>query len=106
VDVTGAIPVLCIHGSCRRVRDDLNGEGTRPFAEISYTMYKVTTIAQHKNRHSSAFDDRQGRDLLRAWVSQIQIAPRALWRWRNNGGTWALLQTALHLILCDAKGIM
>jgi len=56
-----------LHGPCRRLRDDQNGEDTRTSAKSSYTtqLRALHTQQQHNNCPSSAFDDRRGRDLFR-----------------------------------------
>ena len=56
----------CLHGPCRRFRDDQNDEDTRTFCgEFLYNPIASTDNAQHKNCPSSGIDDRPGRDLFR-----------------------------------------
>jgi len=66
-----------------RERNDLNGVDTRTLAESSYTTQLLvqdynSATAQHKNRLSSAFDDRQGRDLFRVLKRPPICRPHAL----------------------------
>jgi len=65
-----------IHGPCLCVRDDQNDEDTRTLALSSYTtqlrVRNYSSVpAQHKNCPSSAFDDRPGRDLFKAGVTDV-----------------------------------